>query len=342
MKSTTSHKYLVSAILSGAYTPLDVREFVQLCYTLAVPLIRKKILRGKINLDIMRLKEVDIVYDCLADLFRHDEHGRFVEIETYFQRHGVGSGTIQQGAGEEFLVALRRLVFLKVNKNIIRLYSEVDPVLGKVLRNVKLAVEKTKLFREVDRFGETHLVVEGGDALEVCAPIPQELAEQLFTQAVLLHDTVVTMVKKLHSVLMEQDEFQRSIPLVGVALMVKKVYLLEWGQQEETPTSAEDAVYRQEIAALARQVCNTLGDRMHATYVRNNKMSDGMYKAHLRALNDIVLGEFDGQENVSYYEHLKRYVPKLSQRTYAQHYRTVLEYLAKTAKTMMREELRKQ
>jgi hypothetical protein len=57
MKSSYSPKRLLGGILSGTYTPLDLREFAQLCYSLALPLIRKKIALGKLNLDSVGLKE---------------------------------------------------------------------------------------------------------------------------------------------------------------------------------------------------------------------------------------------------------------------------------------------
>ena len=342
MKSTTSHKNLLTAILSGAYTPLDVREFVQLCYTLALPLIRKKIVSGKLNLDMMRLKEVDIVYDCLADLFRRDEQGRFVEIESYFRRHGIEHAESGQSSGEELLLALRRMVFFKVNKNIIRLYSEVDPVLGKVLRNLKLAVEKTKLFREEDRFGETFLAPASSDLLPSRAPIPLEVAERQFTRVVLLHDNVMMMVKKLHQIMLDQQEYQRVIPLVGAALMFKKVYTLGWEAQEELVSSAEQTMASREIAGLAQQVCKTLQQKMRQTYIQKEKMTEELFQKYLLAVQDIVVNEFDGlgDGDVSYFERLKLHLPNLTKELYREKHRKVLEYLAKTAKTAMRNELK--
>lgn len=77
MKFTSTHRLALRSILDGTYTPLDVREFVQLCYVVALPLIRSKILRRKLNFEILGLKEADVVYDCLADLFRRGRIGRF-------------------------------------------------------------------------------------------------------------------------------------------------------------------------------------------------------------------------------------------------------------------------
>jgi len=81
------------AILSGSYTPHDLREFVQLCYLLARPHISKKVRLGKLNLSILGITEDDAVHNCLADVFRRDAKGRFVEIETFFLREAGNPAT---------------------------------------------------------------------------------------------------------------------------------------------------------------------------------------------------------------------------------------------------------
>jgi hypothetical protein len=342
MKSTTSHRQLLRSILSGAYTPLDVREFVQLCYTFAVPLIRKKIVDGRLNLNFIRLKESDIVYDCLADLFRRNAHGTFTELEAYFSRHAEEiQHSSEQAAGDTQLALLRRLVFVHVNKNIIRLYSEVDPVLGKVLRNVKLAVEKTRLFRETERFGETVLIPEGVDILAARAPMPSDVAERSFTRVVLLHDNVMTMVAKLHEVLVGQHSYQRVLPLVSVALMFKKIYQLGWERGETATSDAEGRLHQQDMATLAQGICATIGERMRQSYVAKGKLTEEMFQKYLLTLQDILLGEFAERENgaVTYFEQLRRHLPNLTKGMYARNHRKTLEYLAKTAKSAMRKQL---
>jgi hypothetical protein len=142
MTTPSSAKRLLKGILSGTYTPLHLREFAQLCYTLALPLIRKKIALGKLNLDSVGLKEPDVVYDCLADLFQRDEIGRFPQIRLFFNHH---LEQVENWSDYDVLMHLRALVFGKANNNIIRLYREADPILGKILRNVNIALERNHL-----------------------------------------------------------------------------------------------------------------------------------------------------------------------------------------------------
>ena len=340
MKPPPRIKSLLRAILSGAYTPPDVHEFVQLCYTLALPLIRKKIVAGKLNLEILGLKESDVIYDCLADLFSRDENGAFVKIGKFFQSEGVeGSG----GTEEELLIALRRLVFLKVHNNIIRLYSEADPTLGKVLRNVKLAEQKGKLFEETHRFGEAYLIPRNVEVHLQCPPWPLEALEQQFARVALVHDTLLTMLSKLHRIITEQETYQRAVPLVPVALLVRRVYALGWEAEEETESVANEHLQQEDVALTARRICQTLEQRMYNSYVVKQKCTNDLFQTYLRTVQQILLHEFSSQEmdGMTYFELLKGFLPELTKQDYARKHRKIIEYLAKTAKQEMQHELRK-
>ncbi len=264
MRISSSYRNLLRSILSGAYTPLDVHEFVHLCYSLALPIIRKKIISGKLSSYHLGLKESDIVYDCLADLFRRDEQGKFVKLYSFFESEQLNVSTCHE---DEIFIALRRLVFLKVNNNIIRLYSEADPTLGKVLRNMRLANHKERLFDELQRFGETYLVPRDMESLTNCPPFPLEKLEQQFIGAVLVHDTLMVMLRKLHQIVAGQRQYQRAIPLVSAALMVKKVYVLGWEGHEEERPIAEATLLQEDIRGTAERVCELLNKKMYSTYV---------------------------------------------------------------------------
>lgn len=340
MNTIPPHRHLLNAILTGSYTPLDVHEFVQLCYTLALPLVRQKISSGKINLHLLGLRESDVIYDCLADLFRRDQQGMFVKIVTYFKSEGLD---VETSHGDEFVPALRRLVFLKVHNNIIRLYSEVDPVLGKVLRNIRLGVRKDRLFDEISRFGESYLVPCGVDHLLHLPPLPQEKLEQQFTRLVLLHDPLSTMLRKLHTLLSDLGEHRRAVPLVPTALMIKTVYALGWESPEEEEPEAEQNIREEEITQKADMICAALGKKMYATYVTKQKRTEAVFQSYLHSVREILLHEFSGagRDGDSHYEILRKFMPRLSKREYSVRHRKIVEYLVRQAKKQMREEIQK-
>lgn len=330
-------KVLLQVVLSGAYTPVDIRQFVHLCFKLALPLVRKKIALGKVRPDILRLGEHDIVFDCLADLFRRDSHGRFEVIESYFR--GTDLGKI---GNAEALVELRSLVFRAVSHGIIRVFSEADPVLAKVLRNMKLAVQRTGLFLEVEQFGETYLVPRGHDAGLEAPHIPPDRLEQLFFREALVNDSAVAMVRKLHAVLVTEQRYQPKVPFMNVALMFRKLHSSAWEAEATKATqvrqAGEDAVSAGELAGLAAAICNQMKD---VFYQKAGKKR--ILETYLAVVREVLVDEYDGfpRDGYTYYERLKMHMPKLTHREYVRRHKKRLEYLAKAGKKRMNDQVRR-
>ena len=340
MKFTPPQRHTVQVILEGSYTPLDVREFVQFCYVLALPLIHSKISRGKLNLAVLGMKEVDIVYDCLADLFRRDSTGSFVQVRNSFAAQRIDPATSQD---DEVLIALRRLVFGKVHDSIVRLYSEADPVLAKILRNLQLELEKNDLFEHASRFGETCLVLRAPDPALHLPPIPAEFLRQRFSQVASVRDSVPQMVEKLHQILSSQEEYRSIVPLVTVGLLFKEVYAVASDIAQADDASVERQSEGNDVPQIAEYVCRKLAASARDSYVRSRKRSEGEFERYIDAVKEILLATFGAMpaDGVSYYDHLKSMMPGLTKGVYARRHRAILEYLAKRAKEQMRQELKR-
>ncbi len=154
-------KPLISSIISKNPSPGSINEFIFLCRKIALVHLRRKIASGRLSLDFFRATLDDLALDTVADLFNRDETGKFVQLEAYFE--GL---SIEESSGEDLLTYTRRLVCSRVNQNLFRLYHENDPSLGKILRNVKLAVGALQNFTVVERFNEQCIVPSMCDTLE--------------------------------------------------------------------------------------------------------------------------------------------------------------------------------
>ncbi|HCA81994.1 MAG TPA: hypothetical protein DEP53_19870 [Bacteroidetes bacterium] len=338
MKFTPQHRRTIQAILDGTYTPLDVREFVQFCYLLALPLVRSRIHRGKLNLEILGLSEIDIVFDCLADLFRRDSEGMFTHVKSYFASQELDPQTAHE---DDVLLALRRLVFNRVHCSLVRLYSEADPVLGKILRNMMLDMEGSMLFEHRARFGETYLIVRDVDPGLERAPMPPEALRERFSQIVSVRDSIPTMVEKLHRVLLADEDFQRAVPLVSAGLLFKEAYAVGASIEDAVTITSDQQTGQEDVGRIADGVCRSLTAAARETYVGSGKRTAEIFEIYIQAVKEILLGEFGGgsSNGVSYYDHLKARMPGLSKAVYGKKHRTVLEYLAKQAKQKMKKEL---
>jgi hypothetical protein len=335
MNFTPEHRRTVQVILDGTYTPLDVREFVQFCYLLALPLIRSKIHRGNLNLGILGLNEIDVVYDCLADLFRRDSEGTFTQVKTYFVSQELDAATAHE---DEILLALRRLVFNRVHCSLVRLYSEADPVLGKILRNMMLELEGSALFEHRARFGETYLILRGADPGLDRAPMPPDVLRERFSHIVSVRDSIPVMVEKLHRLLQTEEEYQRAVPLVSAGLLFKEAYAVGADIEEAVAITSDQRIEEEEISHMVERVCRSLATATRGTYVGSGKRTAEVFNIYIETVREILLGEFGGgaSDGLSYYDHLKVRIAGLSRSAYAREHRTVLEYLAKQGRRRMK------
>lgn len=329
-------KPLLGAILAGSYTPYDLREFVRVCYNLAFPLVRKEIASGKLSLRSLRMNEQDVLYDCLADLFERDSQGQIVQVREFFEREEI---ELDASSDEFLLDSLRRIVFRRVNTSLIRLHSEADPTLGKILHNLDVAVDRTGLFTKVFRFGESFLIPLQVDVSAHLSPMPIEYVRDRFTRVVIIYESMPAMLKKLHDILVDQQEYERAISFVAVGLMLKEVFKLA-EQPKEVRNVGESNIERADLQKLVEQVCDELYKKFYPRYVEKGKTNKELFEVYVKVVRDTLRnGLLDGSEEVSLFELLQNNLHGLTKREYMKRHRSIVEYLAKDAKRCLKKEL---
>jgi hypothetical protein len=340
VKVKNSHKTLLKAIFLASYTPLELREFVRVCHNHALPLIRRKMAAGKLSLGSLRMGEQDVIYDCLADLFERTEDGHFVQIEQFFHREGVDV----ESASEELLIeSLRRIVFKKVNTDLIRLYCDADPTIGKIIHNLEMALQRTRIFEKIHRYGEPYLVPCDVDVLLDRPPMPSEYLQQQFYRVVIIHESLPEMLKRLREVICGQKEFQRAASLMSIASLLRQVYAVRAESETQVENTAEGKLEGEGVHQAIRKTCDGIRAEMYERYVANGKKTQEQFEMYMLALRKILSDAVnDGaSSSISFYEHLRAQMPTLTQKEYQQHHRTVLEYLARIARQKLRDEMAK-
>ncbi|MBI3193633.1 MAG: hypothetical protein HYZ34_04075 [Ignavibacteriae bacterium] len=336
MKFEQSHTLVFQSVLSGNYTPYDVREFIKFCHDLALPYIRKRIALGKINLELLGMKEQDVVYDCIADLFQRDANGTFIQVTNFFLQE-LPDNTVC--SIEEFVIVLRRLVANKVNHNIVRIHSETDPALGKILRNLKSALERTSIFAQITRFGEPYLVPAEHSTLMEKPPIPYEFIQREFSTLALVYDTVPELLTKLLTLLLTQQEYQRAVPLLSAALLFKHIYTLNWSEETHVRITTDFLEEQHDVETLVNLVCLNLSDEMYPRYVGKGKCSAVEFELYVASVRDILSNHHE-TGGITYFDVLKQKIPNLTKVEYEEYHKSILEYFVKTAKQKLRKELK--
>lgn len=288
------------------------------------------------------MNQNQIVFDCISDIFSRNENSRFYRVESYFENL---SDKLENLSEEGIIIVFRRFIFNIVHNNLIRLYSEADPALGKILRNMKISLNKNPLFTQLTRFGDVYLIPEGADVLWEKPPFAFEQLQNIFSKTAIVYDNIPEMFKKLHSVIVEQDDYQRAVPFVSAALLFKEVYVLGWKfeDHENKSNNVLTDLENDDIKTIVNNVCSKMKNKMYRSYVIKGKVNEILFSKYMNTLTEILINSFSSgmYETDSYFDSLKNHIPELTKEDYARDHRTIIEYLAKLGKEKMKIELKK-
>jgi hypothetical protein len=282
------------------------------------------------------MSEQDVLYDCLADLFERDAQGQIVQVREFFEREEIAL----DASSDEFLLdSLRRIVFRRVNTSLIRLHSEADPALGKILHNLDVAVDRSGLFTKVFRFGESFLIPLQADVSAHLPPMPIEYVLDRFTRVVIIYESMPAMLKKLHDILVNQQEYQRTISFVAAGLLLKEIFKLAERPKEDRNVG-ESNVERADLQKLIERVCDGLYKKFYPRYVEKGKTSKELFEVYIKVVRDTLRnGMADGSEEISLCESMQNNLHGLTKGEYMKRHRSIVEYLAKDAKRCLKKEL---
>lgn len=335
-------KYPLRDLLRGArrgeYTEHQLRELHRLVYTIARQLVKRKIHSGKLRLDFIRLSENDITHDSIAELFTRNDVGELTEIRKYFEHQHLN---IETEPEEHLLMHFRRLIFTVVNDNIFRLYQEADPALGKILRNLKIALNKSDNFKFVVKFDEPFLIVSHGDPLAHLRTMDDDTLSREIMTLMRSDPDFPQILLRLYTFLVVQDRYQRCVRLMSLAQAIKAAYA-HFNVTETDAVTAEDRSMESDVITLIKETCREITATTKPRYVENGKVDAERFDTYMRAIQDVLKNEFilgtDG--TISYYESLNKNNPTITKEEYFEKHRVIFEYLAKISKKRLQKKLR--
>lgn len=314
------------AVLDGSHSPRQLNIIVGICHALASELLERQWRSHKLT-EAQGISETDLAYDCIAELFQRDEAGRLVQIQAYF-----ASLDLREIGEEELLVYLRKLVYSRVNQAVFRIYHDVDPVFSRILRNVKIAVQRLAAFEEIDRFGETILAPLLCDRLQHL-PIPDDqLVERNLVPVCTGGESIPEMLAKIALYLRQQDEHARMIGMMAAARTIRTIYEIKNRPLlEEVET--QPAYELIDTASIVRSACAKLKQEMFPRYVQKGKVTEFMFQVYFDVIESNLISEFTDANGDShaYFELLKQQVPELTLEEYRVKHRAKVEYLGALA-----------
>lgn len=317
----------IASVVSSQPDRLAVRALVDQSYRFAFAYLRQKVRRGRLRPELFGLSLEDLALDCFADLFQRNEEGHFEQIATYFE--SIQWRKLQD---EELYMALRRLVFSKVNDGLFQRYRGMDASLAKIIRNIKNAVKANPNLSLVRHKRELWLVAasEGAD-LTLHPTAPPEILEAFLASRLSRSDELRTVVDSFVQFTEERPFYANGYPLTAFAQTLRSAYVCV-GEASAFEEEQGFPVY--EVEEAIHLTTRSVKSDMHGSYVAKGKVNGPIFEAYFSAVRDILNAQFisDAPPVDSYFDALKSYIPELSKPYYRQEHRYRLEYLAKLAR----------
>lgn len=273
----------------------------------------------------------DLAYDCIGPLFGRDEDGQFY----HFQRFtNALYGTLEETAEQELFLAFKSFVLRVVKSQLARTYAQFDPDGARILRNIRDRVKKSSSCMElIEDFRGYVLQPKNCDPLNHLAVYPAEQLKQELLSCMDGAANIPQLLERLATILVEQEQYRRSLPLFEVVQIFKHFYhLANVGIEPELYCHDSNGITQVDIDDMKCDVLRTLKRKIISTYLLHDKITRKEAEILFATMCDIVSDWCQGDNNAkSLCEYLGRFV-SVSQWEYEHHWRTKIEYLNRVAR----------
>ncbi len=270
----------------------------------------------------------DLAYDCIAEAFARDEKNKFYKFENFI--HSLNDD-LESTTEVEIFLAFKSFLTRIANTQLARLYAQSDPNGAKIYRNIRECLKRSTLFTlEKDYRGLVLKTIEKrNDHLE---EFPREELEKEFMKRIEHQNNSQELLEVLHDIMINQENYRNSIPLVEVVQIFKRVYSSDSDETECYQVFSCEEFTQFEIKNILLQVEMALKEKIIFTYFAKGKLDRKESEAIFHAFEDIMKDWCNGEEShASLYDYLRQYI-SIDEQIYEQTLRTKMEYLLKIAR----------
>ncbi len=318
------------SILSDRPSQPEARPFISICYRLARAYLLTKQQRRLLPKTDLSID--DLAYDCVAELFARDDDDRYHALHTYFAEIAL-----DETGDAELLEATRRLVFSAVNDSLFRHYREMDPLLARLIRNLKRAARGRPGITIVRKHNRNWIVFE--EPTRSLPVMPPEFLEAHLAPHVLDDLNAASVLAAATDVLRHQTLYQSAVPLVELAQVVRSIILR--ARHTDQP-QGQPLVHLDEFEKLIRESIEQVRTLLRSQYVQREKVDGKTFDAYLQALHDQMYS-YSAQTQgtrLSLYQALANHLNGLTRAEYGRTHRSILEYLSRRTRRHLAARLR--
>ncbi len=295
-------------------------------------LIAKAYLRTKKNhflTKTMQLSDDDLATDLIAELFRRNDDGIFVEFANYFSTH------IESQKPFETEIMLRRRVFTEVNDRWFDLFKSWDPVLARFVRMIKYHFKKDERF-SLNYSGKTLWIQYKGGFNSKRIWNEEEILFSLCTV-----QKKILAIKNLPEIVIEmckqqEESISHVFSIIDIAMSYRNSVSLLENKYEETIEEGDDSSSLDEILQLYEQSKTEIAEFIETKYVQTGKVFEDTSQLYLKIIDSTIYNHFfsDKAEKNSYRETFEIMFPEEEHTKYMCTHRSAIEYLGRLLKQL--------
>lgn len=329
---------LLRSAVKGGITESDLNRLVKTAYRYAIVRLQQLINSRRLHLSTFGLSLEAVAFDCIAELFRRNETGRFIELEAYFSDERSLESLGTESAKHYF----RRLVFAKLQDGLYRLYREHDPVLGRIIRNIKVEIRRNRAIVVHERLGEVYLSTCAEDSRYDHLPeFPLDELQAAVSRGLPQRKNTRDYLSRIFLALNGQEKYRRFYSLTGLAIIIKRMMLEEHIPLDEF-LSIDESLLQHDVKSIVVETSAEMYHDLYDSYVIAGKIDKELFDQYWKAIEHMLHDLFvssDG-EDLSHPEYLMKYLRGLNKEEYRRTHRTYFEYMARTAVQRVRERLK--
>jgi hypothetical protein len=323
---------LVIAVIGGNAALTQINELVRLAHEMAIVRLQQYIAKGRTKLLDQGATVTSLALESTAELFARNEDNEFIVLSEYFK-------DIDAMSPGEVVIALRALIFESLHDSIVQMYQEMDPVYAKIIRTLHRVLPSVKGVRIVERFGDTIVVAEGDEHMEL-PRTPSDELQRLLAPFVFKAKNLKSALESLPIILAEHEAFAHSCSFLTLAAAIKHVY----GQMATNVdvVNADVLGFNVDLHKLLGESYDEFEKWFRQKYVCTEKVQEPLAAAYLAACRDYLTASFVEMngENKKYWDYLRPHAADVTYTEYRSKHRSVFEYAMNRCMKIARERLK--
>lgn len=325
-----SLKSLFDKVLKGSISHSELAHLIHFCRSISESYLlhRRTSLYQICSLNGFTVS--DLAMDCIAELFARDEAGDFYQFKNFANSLNSKLDEIRE---IELQLAFKQFALKVTISQLAKIYQQADPMGAKIHRNIKEWTKKISDIKLVEDFRGYVIQPADRDPLDHLPQYPTPQLQNELLKVSTSKATTPDLLNCLITILNQQQDYRRSVPLFEVVQIFKRFYLnfTELEMVEEGDFSIEE-IARIDLENIKRQTQFTVQEKIFSTYLVTGKIN----KNEARALSEILMAIIDdwcmdNPDRLSLYQYAQEHL-NISETEYERDWRSKVEYLYKLAR----------